>query len=219
MDIFSPLIEQAIELAAQWHDSTYRKSRWRVPAFDPPDEAVLRVPAMAHVTAVALIVQRAGWDDETVAAAFLHDVLEDLNRFGQTFRREQMREQVGEAITMLVEGVSEQKFDDQGRWRSWHDRKQDYVAQLRAGVAPAAAISLADKQHNLWSMNEGLASGLDIFTNGPNRRALSAGPEDQLWFHQAVVAASLNHSDPRLEPMRVRLAREIDRFRKMIGLP
>ena len=44
--LFSPLVEQAIELAAQWHDSTYRKSRWRDPAFDPPDEAVLRVPVV-----------------------------------------------------------------------------------------------------------------------------------------------------------------------------
>ena len=38
--LFSPLVEQAIELAAQWHDSTYRKSRWRDPAFDLPEEAV-----------------------------------------------------------------------------------------------------------------------------------------------------------------------------------
>lgn len=218
MNVFSPLIEQAIELAAQWHDSTYRKSRWRDPAFNPPDEAVLRVPAMAHVTAVALIVQRAGWDDETIAAAFLHDVLEDLNRFGQTFRREELHRLVGEAVTELVEGVSEQKFDDGGQWRSWRDRKEGYVAQLRDGVPRAAAISLADKLHNLWSMNEGLTSGLDIFNDGPTHRGLSAGPEEQLWFHRAVAAASLGHDDPRLAPMRARLDQEIARFCALTGL-
>ena len=216
--LFSPLVEQAIELAAQWHDGTYRKSRWRDPAFDPPDEAVLRVPVVAHVTAVALIVQRAGWDEETVAAAFLHDVLEDFNRFGQTFRHEQLHRQLGEAVAALVEVVSEQKFDDEGRWRSWRDRKEGYVAQLRAGVPRAAAISLADKLHNLWSMNQGLASGLDIFNDGPNHRGLSAGPEEQFWFYKAVISATLEHADPRLEPMRTRLAEEIDRFRAVAGL-
>ena len=58
-----------MELAAQWHDGTYRKSQWRDAAFEIPDGAVLRVPVMVHVTAVALTLQRAGWDDETVAAA------------------------------------------------------------------------------------------------------------------------------------------------------
>ncbi len=217
--LFSPLIEQAIELAAQWHDSTYRKSRWRDPAFDLPEEAVLRVPAMAHVTAVALTVQRAGWDDETVAAAFLHDVLEDFNRFGQTLLHEQLLRQMGEAVTALVDIVSEQKFDDEGQWRSWRDRKEGYLAQLRSGAPRAAAISLADKLHNLWSMNEGLLRGLDIFNDGPNHRGLSAGPEEQFWFYNAVISASLEYSDPRLEPMRARLAQEIDRFRAVAGLP
>jgi len=217
--LFSPLIEQAIELAAQWHDSTYRKSRWRDPAFDLSEEAVLQVPVMAHVTTVAMTVQRAGWDDETIAAAFLHDVLEDLNRFGQTLLHEQLLRLMGEAVTALVDIVSEQKLDDQGQWRSWRDRKEGYLVQLRAGAPGAAAISLADKLHNLWSMNEGLLRGLDIFNDGPNHRGLSAGPEEQLWFHKAVLSASLGFSDPRLEPMRARLAQEIDRFRTVVGLP
>jgi hypothetical protein len=219
MNVFSPLIEQAVELAAQWHDGTYRKGQWRDPAFDLPDDMTPRVPVMTHVTAVALTVQRAGWDDETVAAAFLHDVLEDRNRFGHRFRRERLRQQMGEAVAALVETVSEQKLDDEGRPRPWRARREGYLAQLRAGSARAVAISLADKLHNLWSMNESLARGLDIFNDGPDRKALNAGPEEQLWFHKAVISASLSHSDPRLEPMRARLVEEIDRFGALVGLP
>src|SRR5690554_6844601 len=82
LEPFSPIIEQATELAAQWHDGTYRKSRWREEAFRVPEGEKLLVPAITHVTTVAMIVQRAGWDDITVAAAFLHDILEDPNRYG-----------------------------------------------------------------------------------------------------------------------------------------
>ena len=68
-------------------------------------------------------------------------------------------------------------------------------------------------------MNEGLLRGLDIFNDGPNLRGLSAGPQEQFWFHKAVLSASLGFSDSRLEPMRARLAQEIDRFRTVAGLP
>jgi len=217
MEVFSPLLEQAIELAAQWHDGTYRKSRWRVPAFDLPDDTALGVPVTAHVTAVAFTVQRAGWDDAAVAAAFLHDVLEDGNRFGQRFRRARLRQLMGDAVTLLVETVSEPRLDADGTVRPWRDRKVDYIARLREGPAAAVAISLADKLHNLWTMNESLAQGIDIFSKGEGRRALSAGPEAQVWFFKAVLQASRAHADDRLAPMRARLQKELDRFIELTG--
>lgn len=212
MLLFSPLIEHAIELSAQWHDGTYRKSRWRDSAFAVPEGEVLRVPTVAHVTAVAMIVQRAGWEEEVVAAAFLHDVLEDANRYEERFRREQMIELVGEAVTVLVDAVSEQKRDAEGHFRSWRDRKEDYVETLRTAPPGAVAISLADKLHNLWSMNESLAREMDIFSHAPNRHALSADAKEQLWFHSAVLEATSAHTDARLDPMRTRLQEEINRF-------
>lgn len=212
MLLFNPLIEHAIELSAQWHDGTYRKSRWRTAAFEVPGDEVLRVPTMAHVTAVAMTVQRAGWEDEVVAAAFLHDVLEDANRYQQLFRRERMIELVGEAVTVLVEAVSEQKLDADGAFRSWRDRKEDYVENLRRASPKAVAISLADKLHNLWSMNAALQADLDVFSGAPDRRALSAGPEAQLWFHKAVLLASESHTDDRLPPMCDALMEQIQMF-------
>ena len=215
MNFYNPLIEQAIELSAQWHDGTYRKGRWREPPFTAPEGEAVRVPVMAHVTAVALTVQRAGWEDEVVAAAFLHDVIEDENRYRQNFRRELMRDLVGDAVTGIVETLTEQKCDAEGNFRPWQDRKDDYIEQLRNGSAGAVAISLADKLHNLWSMNESLKRDIGIFTNAPNRRALSAGPNKQLWFYNAVLEASRVFSDSRLDPMRERLQEEIDRFARL----
>lgn len=209
-ELFRPLIEHAIELSAQWHDGTYRKSVWRDPAFEVPEDEEIQIPVIAHLAAVASIVRRAGWSEETVAAAYLHDTIEDMNRHGQRLRRKQLREAVGTEVARLVDQVSEQKLDDEGRMRAWRDRKEDYLEGIREGSAEAAAISLADKIHNLWSINQSLDAGEDIFGS------LSGDPSDQRWFHRAVLEASTHHEDVRLEPMRDRLRREIGRFEARI---
>lgn len=204
--LFSSLVEHAAELAAQWHDGTYRKSVWRDPAFEVPDEEVVQVPVIAHLAAVASIVRRAGWGEVPVAAAYLHDTIEDANRYGQRLRRKQLREAMGTEVTTLVVQVSEQKLDETGEMRPWRDRKEGYLDSLRAGTPRAMAISLADKIHNLWSINQSLEAGEDILA------MLSGDGEAQLWFHQAVLDTSDHHDAPRLAPMRKRLAIEIERF-------
>jgi len=209
--LFSPLIEHAIELSAQWHDGTYRKSVWRDPAFEVPEDEEIQIPVIAHLAAVASIVHRAGWDEVTVAAAYLHDTIEDMNQHGQRLRRKQLREAVGPEVAKLVNQVSEQKLDDAGAMRPWRDRKEDYLDGLRTGTTEAMAISLADKIHNLWSINQSLDAGEAIFD------ALSGGAEAQHWFHQAVLEASEHHSDSRLAPMRERLRQELERFEERIG--
>lgn len=210
--LFSPLIEQAIELSAQWHDGTYRKSRWRDPAFDVPPDELLGVPVIAHVTTVALTVQRAGWDDTTVAAAFLHDVIEDANQYGESLRYGELCALMGQDVADLVQVLTEQKLDAHGQYRTWQAREEDYVAHLPQSPAAAVAISLADKWHNLWTINASLERGINMFEAAPGRRRLSAGPAQQRWFHQAVLTASLSHSDPRLIPLREGLIAEITRF-------
>jgi (p)ppGpp synthase/HD superfamily hydrolase len=213
-----PLIERAIELAAEWHEGTYRKSRWRAAPFEPPPEVILDVPVMAHVTAVAMAVQRAGWPDRVVAAAFLHDVLEDRNRFGDAMPREKLVAEVGVEVADLVAVVSEPKRDADGRPLPWRSRKDAYLSQLRAGPDEAAAVSLADKIHNAWTMNESLGAGVPIFAAAPGRRALSAGPDQQAWFLRAVLDSAGRRRDDRLAGLRSQLETEIARFERAAGL-
>lgn len=212
---FSPRIEQAIELAAQWHDLTYRKTRWREPAFDVPPQEVLRVPVMAHVTAVAMIVQRAGWEEDVVAAAFLHDAVEDVNRYGMVMRKERLVELVGPRIAELVLAVSEEKFDIDGKMRTWRERKADYIENIRRAIPGAVAISLADKLHNLWSINESLARGMDLFGDPELPETLNAGPEDQLWFYSEVLEVAESQEDPRFDSMRRKFTAELERFAEL----
>src|SRR5690606_31673547 len=192
-------------------------SRWRDYVYDPPPETALHVPVMAHVTAVALTVQRAGWDDETVAAAFLHDVIEDRNRFRDTLPPERLVALVGEGVVARVRAVTEPKHDEHGAALPWRVRKEAYIAQLREASPEAVAISLADKLHNAWTMNQALGAGVDIFSDGPNHQGLRAGPVEQRWFFRAVLEVAEGFEDPRLEPMRERLREEVVRFERLTG--
>ena len=228
--LFSPLVERAVEIAAEWHDRTYRKGRWSDPCVSAPDGTASRVPAMAHVTTVAVTVQRAGWGDEAVAAAFLHDTLEDPDQHGNVMTAEALaalvggpqppgrRSQTGEAVVRIVEAVTEPKRDAAGEWLPWRVRKEAYLDALRAGPAEGAAVSLADKLHNAFSMASSLEAGVDIFSDGPGRRALSADAAAQVWFFHAALDATRRFDDPRLEPMRDRLAQEVRRFGRAAGV-
>ncbi len=211
-EFFHPLIETAIELAAQWHASTYRKGMWRHPPFLSPEGEHPPIPVIAHLTTVGLTVQRAGWNETVVAAAFLHDILEDPNQYGDYFDPDDLRRIVGDEVTGLVLQVTEEKIDAAGRRRTWKERKERYVAALLQHTPEAAAISLADKMHNLWSVNESLERGIDVFRSGAGRKKLGAGPVEQHWFYQCVLDATRHHADPRLPVMRFELDQEIKRF-------
>ena len=212
----NPIVEQAIELAAQWHDGTYRKSVWRPPAFRLPEDRPLRTPVMAHLTAAAFSVQQAGFGPDTIAATFLHDILEDPNRFGEYFSQDQLRHVIGHEVTDLVLQLTEQKFDTAGKPRSWKNRKEDYLTGIPSFDPRAMAICLADKHHNLWSMNQSIASGVDIFTSSSTRKKLSSGPQHQLWFFTTLLDASTSHQDDRLVPLRTQFRNEVGRFQAMI---
>ena len=209
---FSPLIEQAVELASEWHAGTFRKGRWRDPSFLLPNGDAPRVPVISHVTTVAMTVQKAGWDDITVAAAFLHDILEDPNQLGQIMSFEELSSRMGSEVAQRVSEVSEAKKDAQGNWLKWKTRKIGYIEGLKKHGVEAAAISLADKIHNLWSLNETLDNGIDIFLTTRRRKGLSAGPAPQRWFYNAVYEATMHHTDDRLVPMQARFKQELIRF-------
>ncbi len=214
MSPFSPLIERATELAAEWHSGTYRKSRWRAPPFLVEGEAG-RIPVMSHLTMVAMTVQRAGWGEVTVAAALLHDILEDQSSAGERMDPSVLVEEVGVEVATLVQHVTEPKQSAEGRRLAWEHRKQAYVAQLRAAPPEAAAISLADKQHNLWSMNQALEIDINIFSGDERHPGLGGDASKQRWFHKAVLEATQSHEDERLPPMQSQLRRELDRFERL----
>lgn len=117
-----------------------------------------------HLAEVAWMLQDAGLDHETVAAGYLHDIIEDCG-----YTRKRLAREIGsERIAELVACVSETKDRPDGSEISWEERNQSYRERL-ALEAPneALALSCADKTANMMDMCRHLRKGhaLESFTS------------------------------------------------------
>ena len=173
---FSPLIERAIRVAARAHRDDCRKGS--------------DIPYLSHSASVALLLERVGiTDDHIIAAALLHDVVEDT-----AVSMDDLARDFPIAVVELVEGLSERKLDVDGNLRSWHDRKRDHLAVVAAASFGVRAITLADKLHNLGTMAFDLEHGEAVWSR------FNASREDILWYQQAMLAAA-DHGEPALVPL------------------
>ena len=100
------------------------------------------IPYMAHLLGVAsLVMGEAGHvafpvTEEMVIAALLHDAVED---HGGERRLHDIRQNFGEDVARMVEGLSDTLAEDPQKKEPWLERKQAYVKRLgeRAGGCAA----------------------------------------------------------------------------------
>jgi len=160
---FSPLLESAMRCAATWHRDQVRK--------------LAAIPYITHPVSVVIILQQHGFQKETtLAAALLHDVLEDTDCTEQ-----ELAEQFPQEVVELVINLSEQKYDQAGHPRSWQIRKADHAKQMLHAPLQAQAVLLADKLHNLSSMHYDLKNGNEIWDQ------FGAAPDEILKHHKHLV--------------------------------
>jgi len=127
-------------------------------------------PYVEHPRAVAKLLEEAGCDEETVAAARVHDVLEDTS-----YGEERLRRELGTKVVDIVQEVSEDKT------RAWRERKEEYIEKIRHASYEAQLVSLADKIHNLRSILESYASlGVQVWD------AFTRGKDDTMWYYAAL---------------------------------
>lgn len=93
---------------------------------------------ITHCIAVADILVSYGADDETLAAAYLHDVVEDTK-----VSLEEIDKKFGGEIAFLVDGVTKPKKDM--RWQTAFEKVRDYSKKDKRVLL----IKLADRIHNL----------------------------------------------------------------------
>lgn len=199
--MYSPLVELAFRLAAKRHAGQVRKGS--------------DVPYLTHPAAVALILLRSGFDDETLlAAALLHDVVEDTD-----CTAEQLEAEFGPAVAGCVRLLTERKLDESGRKRPWEDRKREHIISLKNAPLEARAVVLADKLHNLAAMLYDLEQRRQPGCSVPDVELEAAPPAENywsrfnapreriLWYHRTIVE-ECETDDPRLQ----RLAAECRRL-------
>lgn len=117
-------------------------------------------PFVIHPLEAASMVERSGYPDHVVAAAVLHDVLEDTD----TQRRE-LRERFGPAVADLVEVLSDDPaITDQ-------DARRDEVRErVRRAGGDALVIYAADKVSKVRELRALIVGGLDPVEAESKRR-------------------------------------------------
>lgn len=126
------ILDEAIVFAVKAHDGAVRKGG--------------SVPYIVHPMEAAAIAAGITDDIEIVAAAVLHDVVEDTSVSEREIAR-----LFGERVAALVMADSEDKRN--GRTElSWEERKAETLARIRSLDRDGQIIVLSDKLSNLRSI-------------------------------------------------------------------
>ena len=167
MEYLSSLLCQATRLAAQAHDGAYRKGG--------------KMPYLLHVMETAEIVGTMTEDEDVLAAAVLHDVLEDTS-----VTEEELRETVGGHVTEMVLAVSENKRREQPAEATWRLRKQESVEKLlKEPRLEVKMIALGDKLSNIRALQRDYGIlGEQVWERFNNKSKAEQG-----WYYQAVTDA------------------------------
>jgi (p)ppGpp synthase/HD superfamily hydrolase len=170
----SSLMERAWRIAGIAHAGQNRKAS--------------DIPYLVHPAAVALILQRSGFADERLlAAAVLHDVVEDTD-----WTLEKLADQFPPEVLEIVDVLTEKKHDERGVKRPWAQRKAEKLSRIKESSIDSRAVWLADKRHNLETMAFDHVDDPDFWSrfNAPKATLLKS-------YRDGIEAA--RHGDPRLE--------------------
>ena len=170
---YAPLVDAALIFAARAHRHQVRKGT--------------DVPYIVHPVGVMLLLEHAGeTDPELLAAALLHDTLEDA---GVTLA--ELSQRFGPRVADIVAGCTE---PDHGS-APWETRKQHTVASLRDAPRDVQLVSAADKLHNLTSMRVEHVEQGDLLWQRFHRGRASIE-----WYYRAI-ANSLSATDVADHPL------------------
>jgi hypothetical protein len=151
-------------------------------------------PEIIHPIDVAHILSEYNFDDNVIAAGYLHDVVEDTK-----YTLDDIRKEFGDDIASLVESATEPD-----KKLSWETRKKHTIEITKSLDLRHKAIICADKISNLEDLLiVSKIAGKYDFT--PFRR----GFEDQKWYNENVYQSLIVNENPN-HPMFVRLKGLID---------
>ncbi len=159
------LFESAVVYAAKMHDGARRKGSDR--------------PYLFHPLEVALIVSGMTSDPEVLAAAVLHDTVEDTSA-----SIDEIRELFGGRVAALVASETENKRPGVLKADSWRVRKEESLLKLENAEDDGVRfIWLADKLANIRSLKKRIetcgSSAWKIFN--------CTDPKQHEWYYRSIA--------------------------------
>ncbi len=140
------LLDRAIVFAVQAHAGTERRGKG--------------FPYIVHPLEAMEIVATMTADQELLAAAVLHDTVEDTS-----VTVEELRELFGERIASLVASESDEVHPGVCDEDSWHARKRAAIERLSRASRDAKMVALGDKLSNMRAIARDYALQGDALWN------------------------------------------------------
>lgn len=165
--IDSKLLDKAIKFAVEAHANTERRGKG-FPYIIHPLEAVSIVATMSS-------------DQELLAAAALHDTVEDTD-----VTLEQICAEFGERVAALVGDESEKRMPGEDAVASWRSRKEMAINHLKHASLEAKMVAMGDKLSNMRAIYQDYCNiGYELWNrfHAPNGRA------DHEWHYRGLVDA------------------------------
>ena len=123
-------LDRAIMFAVKAHAGTERRGKG--------------FPYVVHPLEAVSIAATITSDQEILAAAALHDTVEDTD-----ITIDQIRAEFGNRVASLVTAETDIVFENRSNEDSWHDRKQAAIDRLAAVSKEAKIVAIGDKLSNM----------------------------------------------------------------------
>ena len=160
------LLDRAIVFTVRAHAGTERRGKG--------------FPYIVHPMEAMEIVATMTPDQELLAAAALHDTVEDTD-----VTVEQIREEFGERIASLVASESDTLPEGVSEEDSWHARKQAAIDRLSHASHDAKIVALGDKLSNMRAIARDYAQQGDNLWNLFHAK----DPKDHEWHYRGLAAS------------------------------
>ena len=158
------LLARAIAFAAEAHVGQRRKGS--------------KLPYIVHPMEAASICATMTEDEEVLAAAVLHDTIEDTPT-----TKEDLENHFGPRVTELVLSQSEDKREGQPASATWKVRKEESIEHMRStDDLQAKMLYLSDKLSNIRSVYRDLERDGDPFWNKFHQN----DPIEQSWYYLTI---------------------------------
>ena len=161
------MLDEAIEFATRAHSGQMRKGT--------------SIPYILHPLEAAAICATVTTDPEVLAAAVLHDVVEDTDA-----TVDQVAAKFGPRVAALVASESENKRKGVPASETWRIRKEEAIEHVRSAEDPAVKlVCLGDKLSNIRAIHRDFDELGDALWGRFNQK----DPAQHAWYYRSLAEA------------------------------